>query len=187
MHPHRTQYSDDVYYFHLRGLRERFWNFRHQIIVVTTSSGQIIGAADWRRLGQGGQEKELWSIDPRNLVQPLIHAFHAILLQIWPNRAADPAKASFLDGAVASSESHWSGKRAECWDLHICGVDPDSQGEGVGRMLVQWGVTKAKEEGEGVVASVLCGEKNRNFYGKCGFGTEVVESGRKECIVLFTK
>jgi hypothetical protein len=68
MHPHRAQYPDDVYYFLLRGIRERFWDWRHQFIVATTTEEgeeKIVGAADWRRLGKGGERMELWRVDPR--------------------------------------------------------------------------------------------------------------------------
>jgi hypothetical protein len=68
MHPHRAQYPDDVYYFLLRGIRERFWDWRHQFIVATTTEEgeeKIVGAADWRRLGKGGERMELWRADPR--------------------------------------------------------------------------------------------------------------------------
>jgi hypothetical protein len=64
MHPHRIKYPDDVYWFLLRGIRERFWNWRHNFIVVTDDGGKVVGAADWRRLGKGGESRELWSGDP---------------------------------------------------------------------------------------------------------------------------
>lgn len=68
MHPHRQEHPEDVYWFLLRGLRERFWDWRHQFVVVTVQEdGQerIAGAADWRRLGEGGQRRELATADPR--------------------------------------------------------------------------------------------------------------------------
>jgi hypothetical protein len=68
MHPHRKQYPDDVYWFLLRGIRERFWDWRHQFMVVTVDEGsgeRVVGAADWRRLGKGGERTELWWMDPR--------------------------------------------------------------------------------------------------------------------------
>jgi hypothetical protein len=64
MHPHRNNCPDDVYWFLLRGIRERFWDWRHQFIVVT-EDGKVVGAADWRRLGRGGEDKELGGADPR--------------------------------------------------------------------------------------------------------------------------
>lgn len=65
MHPHRNEYPEDVYWFLFRGIRERFWDWRHQFIVVVTNGDEIVGAADWRRLGKGGEARELWNVDPR--------------------------------------------------------------------------------------------------------------------------
>ncbi|KAL5119227.1 hypothetical protein ACEQ8H_002938 [Pleosporales sp. CAS-2024a] len=189
MHLHRAQYPDDVYWFMIRGIRERLWDWRHHFIVVTTSEASkekvVVGAADWRRLGRGGERRELWRIDPRNLVKPLLKAYHSISLYLFPNRAADPSRSSFLDNAVSDSEKYWTGDRAECWDLYVCGVDPEFHGRGVGKMLAQWGVEEAKKEGRDVVASVLCGEKNFGFYAKAGMGVRV--GGGEHGIALFTR
>ncbi|KAH5345296.1 hypothetical protein HBI38_149030 [Parastagonospora nodorum] len=185
MHPHRSQYPDDVYWFLLRGVRERFWDWRHQFIVVTANEGgkeKVVGAANWRRLGRGGERMELGRVDPRNLIAPILRSYHTISLFIFPNRAADPSRISFLDNAVADSKRYWTGDRAECWDLFVCGVDPEFQGKGVGRLLAQWGVGR---EGEDVVASVLCGEKNRGFYGKAGMKVQV--GGSENGIALFSR
>lgn len=120
-----------------------------------------------------------------NAIKPLLHAYHSLSLLVFPNRAADPSRSSFLEDAVANSEKHWTGERAECWDLHVCGVHPDFQGKGVGKLLAQWGVHEAQREGDDVVASVICGEKNRGFYGKAGMGVQV--SKGDSGIVLFSK
>jgi GNAT superfamily N-acetyltransferase len=132
----------------------------------------------------GYQAKQLMC-GPGNIIEPLLKTYHSVSLRVFPNRAADPARSSWLDVAVANSEKYWTGDRAECWDLHVCGVDPEFQGKGVGRLLVQWGVGEAGKEGESVVASVLCGEKNRGFYGKAGMGVQV--GGGNEGIALFTR
>ena len=50
---------------------------------------------------------------------------------------------------------------------------------------MRWGVAQAESEGDGVVASVLCGEKNRGFYGKGGLTVQV--GGSENGIALFTK
>lgn len=65
MHPHRDKYPDDVYWFLLRGIRERFWDWKHQFVVVVVEGERVIGAADWRRLGKGGEERGLGFVDPR--------------------------------------------------------------------------------------------------------------------------
>jgi hypothetical protein len=72
MHPHRKDYPDDVYWFLLRGVRERFWDWRHQFVVVTNDE-KVVGAADWRRLGKGGEGKDLGRADPRmSSAKPLV-------------------------------------------------------------------------------------------------------------------
>ncbi|KAI8943865.1 hypothetical protein NX059_001837 [Plenodomus lindquistii] len=193
MHPNREEFPKDVYWFLLRGIREHFWNWRHNLLVVTTFETDdkghikevIAGAADWRRLGDGGARRELWRVDPRNLIAPFLHAYHRLSLFVFPDRAADPAQSSWLHDAVAASEQYWTGPRSECWDLHICGVHPNFQGQGVGRLLARWGVEQAAKEGDGVVASVLCGEKNRGFYAKAGLGCQVGKS--EGGLALFTK
>lgn len=69
MHPNRRQYPEHVYWFLLRGVRERFWDWRHQFMVVVMKDSHdkevVIGAADWRRLGDGGVRRELFRLDPR--------------------------------------------------------------------------------------------------------------------------
>jgi GNAT superfamily N-acetyltransferase len=123
-----------------------------------------------------------------NLISPVLNTYHNLSLRLFPNRAADPSRSSFLDSAVAESERYWTGDRAECWDLHVCGVHPDYQGKGVGKALAQWGVQEAEVEGGNVCASVLCGEKNRGFYGKVGLRVQVGgREGKGGGIALFTQ
>lgn len=89
MHPHRDQHPEDVYWFLLRGLRERFWDWRHQFVVATVEEdGQerIAGAADWRRLGEGGKRRDLASVDPRKFCRSLSQTvpYAARHLGKWP-------------------------------------------------------------------------------------------------------
>lgn len=69
MHPHRHKYPMDVYWFLLRGVRERYWDWRHQFMVVVAKDEKdrevVVGAADWRRLGEKGRQRELYRLDPR--------------------------------------------------------------------------------------------------------------------------
>ena len=80
MHPNRRQFPEHVYWFLLRGVRERFWDWRHQFMVVVTKDSQnkevVVGAADWRRLGNGGVRRELFRLDPREDT-------HDCFIELW--------------------------------------------------------------------------------------------------------
>ncbi|KAF2203203.1 hypothetical protein GQ43DRAFT_279302 [Delitschia confertaspora ATCC 74209] len=170
MHPNRKQYPEDVYYFLLRGIRERFFDWTHQFVVAVIKDGngeKVVGAADWRRLGEGGRARELSRVDPRNLLAPTLSLINKLSLFLYPNRAADPTRTAFLTSAVEDSKRFWTGERAECWDLYVCGVHPEWQSKGVGLKLVGWGTERADEEA--VVCSVITGDSKRGFYGRKGF------------------
>ncbi|KAB5549455.1 acyl-CoA N-acyltransferase [Coniochaeta sp. 2T2.1] len=166
MHPFRKEYPDDVYYFLLRGIRERYFDWSHRFVVATVND-RVVGAAEWRRLGSDTNALQLWRFDPRNIISPAISLWNSLSLKLYPNRAADPTRSSYLDAAVEGSTHHWTGGRAECWDLHICGVHPEWQGKGVGKKVVAWGTARADEEG--VCCSVITGETKRAFYARSGF------------------
>lgn len=83
MHPHRDEYPDDVYWFLLQGVRERFWDWRHHFIVVT-DDGKVVGAADWRRLGRGGEEMELGRVDPRRSSAAHFTAYERVIWLTLP-------------------------------------------------------------------------------------------------------
>jgi hypothetical protein len=78
MHPYRKDYPDHVYWFLLRGIRERYWDWRHQFLVVTDDE-KVVGAADWRRLGKGGEAKELGKADPRMFIAKLLEADEGVI------------------------------------------------------------------------------------------------------------
>ena len=81
-----------------------------------------------------------------SLIAPSISLYHKAMLQIFPNRAADPSRASILNTAVANAASYWTGEHADCWDLYVCGVHPDYQGKGIGRALLSEAVRYAAGE-----------------------------------------
>jgi GNAT superfamily N-acetyltransferase len=91
---------------------------------------------------------------------------------MWPNRAADPTKATILQDSWPLISHYWEGSRKEGWYLDLCAVHPEFQGKGCGRELVEWGVDAAAREG--VVASVISAAGKERFYGRFGF----VEVGR---------
>lgn len=72
----------------------------------------------------------------------------------------------------------WSGSRAESWYLEFLAVDPQYQGQGHGRKLVEWGLDLAEKEG--VCASVLSADGKEEFYRKCGFDLQEGRAGDGE-------
>lgn len=93
MHPHRKQHPEDVYWFLLRGIRERFWDWRHQFVVVTAvdedGKERVAGAADWRRLGEGGRRRELARVDPRECCCSLsLHCTRKTLEDVYAQHVA---------------------------------------------------------------------------------------------------
>jgi GNAT superfamily N-acetyltransferase len=61
--------------------------------------------------------------------------------------------------------------RLNRWSLVTLAVLPEYQNAGVGRELVAWGLTRAKQEG--ITADVHAAADKDRFYQRCGF-TEVV-------------
>jgi len=70
MHPYRQEHPEDVYYFLLRGTRERYFDWTHRFVVATVGE-RVVGAADWRRLGTDGNGLQLSTLDPR-MLEPAI-------------------------------------------------------------------------------------------------------------------
>lgn len=89
---------------------------------------------------------------------------HALL---WPNRACDPEKEDIIQRAHPFIDRAWTGERNESWYLDLLAVHPDHQGKGIGRRLVQWGLSRAEEEG--ICASVISAKGKDAFYQKCGY------------------
>lgn len=61
----------------------------------------------------------------------------------------------------------WEGPRADAYDLQCLGTDPACHGQGIGRLLVAWGLERA--DTQGLAASVVSAWGKENFYLKCGY------------------
>ncbi|KAI5857482.1 acyl-CoA N-acyltransferase [Durotheca rogersii] len=87
----------------------------------------------------------------------------------WPE-GGDVVFAELFFGMVKTKHDEIMGERPH-WYLEILGVRKEYQGRGVGRRLVEWGVSKADEDGvEGFLAASPFGF---HLYAKYGF--EIVE------------
>jgi GNAT superfamily N-acetyltransferase len=193
IHPHRNKYPQDTDYYWLRRGRVHYWDPSRRWLVATvrdaaTGREEIVGQAQWERLGEGARRLGYGWFDPREslqgslsaeespsancfyasgrLLSPITAAIERINALIWPNRAADPAKEDIIERSGPFMEHLWSGDRAESWYLEFIAVRPDYQGSGVGRKLLQWGLDKAEEGG--VCMSLVSAPGKDAFYIKAG-------------------
>lgn len=112
------------------------------------------------------------------LIQPAVWLAVRLTSLIRPNRAADPKNEDILERGIPFFAPVWSGHRSESWLLEMLAVDPDYQGQGCGRALVQWGLDLAEKEG--VCASVISADGKEGFYRKCGFDVQEGHGGQGE-------
>lgn len=56
---------------------------------------------------------------------------------------------------------------AECWYLHLLGVDPKAQKMGIGRKLLQWGIDRSEEEN--ISTCLEASMAGQPLYEKLGF------------------
>ena len=172
IHPHRHEFPDDVSVFWREQLRADWSEPRNRIIVAvappqpsgaadTTVSAdeQIVGLAIWQRQGDDA------AADKVRAEWEAPGAFPPVTTTL--NRALAPENRDILDRAMPFCKDLWAGDRAQTWYLALCCVDPDVSGRGAGRALVEWGLSRARDEG--VCASVTASEGNEGFYLKCGF------------------
>jgi GNAT superfamily N-acetyltransferase len=177
MHPNRGLYPDDVEIFWHETLRRDWASSRNRVFVVVSPSSaeqpeeQVIGAAIWQRQGDDLHAQKIINehIDP-----------HPLFPSLTPqeNRAADPTKKNILAESVKYTQHYWSGSHSENWFLSLCAVDPAFAGRGYGRLLVKWGLDRAREEG--VDASVMSSEGTNSFYLRCGFDEVVGNANEGE-------
>jgi ribosomal protein S18 acetylase RimI-like enzyme len=192
IHPHRAQFPDDVSLYWREWLRTDWQNARNRLIVAVAPSSPangsetILGLAIWQRQGDdaGGQKIQTEHRAPG--------AFSPAESRV--SRALDPVCKDILHRAAPFSAHLWADDRAQTWYLVLCCVDPEAERRGAGRVLVEWGLRRASEEG--VCASVIASEGNAPFYIKCGYdkvvgnacegiGNPMGEAGTKGGDVLF--
>lgn len=65
---------------------------------------------------------------------------------MFKNKAEDPGAFESMVGGMADAKTKRLAGRP-CWFLHVLGVDPDYQRQGIGRVLVKVGMDFAEKEG----------------------------------------
>lgn len=171
MHPHRKEYPNDMQLFFLRLLREMYYCSADDHILLATAgtTARIVGVAIWTRKRGSKWMGDRTRLDPFDRI--VTRAKNAVSSFFYPDRAADPTRLDVLERMEPFTAHLWKGTRAESWYLDLLGVEPDEQGQGYGREMVQWGFERAKEEGIG--CSVTAADGKERFYERCGFDVKV--------------
>jgi GNAT superfamily N-acetyltransferase len=128
----------------------------------------IVGLAIWERQGDNN--------DTHTSMEDSFYSGPWPALETTQNRALDASKRTILQELEEFSLQYWSGSRSTNWYLNLCCVDPDFQQRGCGRLLVNWGLDRASQEG--VYASVIASDGSADFYLKSGFDAVVGNAGR---------
>jgi GNAT superfamily N-acetyltransferase len=171
MHPKRKDYPEDFYLYFLRQLRIGYVSGPRDKILVAYKTGEdgagerITGVAHWIRMTAKSSQSLYTSTAMR-----LMHAYNYLESLAYPNRAADPSRLGMLGESAPYYQHRWTGTRGEVWMLSHLAVDPKSEGQGVGRILVNWGFDQAREEGVG--CTVISAAGKDGFYRKCGFDVD---------------
>jgi GNAT superfamily N-acetyltransferase len=160
-HPYRAQFPDDMHLFFLQKLRVDWARTSPSDLQILPTT--ITGVAIWSR------KRATPSPDSPAVVAKVkeMEAINAAEAAQHPNRAAEVKNQGILAAAEKFIEHHWSGSRAECWDLGLLGVDPAQGGHGYGKVLVKYGLEVARKEG--VCASVISALGRESFYTSLGF------------------
>jgi len=167
-HPRRAEFPDDMHLFFLQKLRVDWArtstpDLRISLSHPPSDPTNITGVAIWAR------KRATPKADSPSVAAKVkeMEALNAAEAAQTPNRAAEVKNQGILAAAEKFIEHHWSGSRAECWDLGLLGVDPTQGGHGYGKLLVRHGLEIARAEG--VCASVISALGRESFYTSLGF------------------
>ena len=132
---------------------------------VVDDSGSIVSVARWHWYPNGySYKKEAhWETYPQ-----------ASLSEPWAKRFNIPMN-NFILGSRDAARDDWIKKDRPCWILMHMVTRPSQRGKGAARLLIQWGIERAKKTGAS--AYLEAGVMGRPIYEKMGFQQvgEVVE------------
>ncbi|GAD96877.1 hypothetical protein FG00117.1 [Paecilomyces variotii No. 5] len=171
--PHRREHPDDYRLQFARMMRSYMYKRGHRVrVAVDSATSRVVGVASWERQGRRPSSKSTTDDESRNPVCMLfkrfsIQSLDAVARIIHPDRSVSVENKRVFDAEVSNYKHYWSGPRAETWYLSFLAVDPDYQGCGVGRALVQEGIRWG--EIDEVCVSLISTECGDGFYRKLGF------------------
>ncbi|ETN38034.1 uncharacterized protein HMPREF1541_07657 [Cyphellophora europaea CBS 101466] len=195
IHPQRYQYPNDSNQYWLSRNLVSHFDYAHVFLLACLRDEQgrekIVGQAHWSRIGLNDDENRRtgWGLrwwDPRQVLKPLVSQLIRLANLFWTNRAADPEREGIVERSYGYIDHVWDPVKSRCPSLYLesMAVDPQWQGRGIGKLLVQRGISMAEKEG--ISASVISADGKEGFYQKCGFETGPVgRSGEGQGNPLF--
>ncbi|KAH0610492.1 uncharacterized protein H6S33_012019 [Morchella sextelata] len=186
LYPRRREFYDD--YLHSwelklqKGILSDIVYLAVETDITDESTGrskkEIVGWAAWERMGTSAEAERIRAegqgvlkrLEHRLLtltntyVSPLIR----FVLRTPDDRSADAAALAKLEAShPAFLAEMFSGIYTEHWHVLMLAVDPKWQRNGIGQMLVRWGLERAQKEG--VCVGLEASDPGAPMYLKLGF------------------
>jgi len=144
--PRQHEYATDYYLWRLNIVRQRFATPDLRTIVAEDSTtGAILGQASWAVEGANTALYKRWTSESTWLdwlEDKLIWAE-----KCWSRYVTDRSvDYAFLDGFMAAFQGTAREVRPACLHCHLIVIDPETQGKGLGRTLIDWGKELAVKE-----------------------------------------
>lgn len=178
LHPRRAQYPEDMTLYANRLFHARYWGDEEQILLVAvdSSTSSIKGFAWFRRpwADPHARAAHEGSFTLRAWIKPIVNFRRQVEEYIWPVRCSDPSAADIFSEMHDSVEAKLEAedpnppRRKEAWYLSTLGVDPETQGRGIGGLLVR-SALKDVIDVEGAACWLVGLKDVEPFYEKFGF------------------
>lgn len=166
--PGQDKYPLNYYNWRLNIIRQRFATpDLRTIIAEDSSTGQILGQASWAIEGSDTPLYKSWVGETSSWAQ-WIELKTVLAEKKWARYVKDRCiDYEFLDRFMAAFLGSDRAVRPACLHCHLIVVDPDAQGRGVGKLLMDWGKELVvKEDLPLFLESNL---EATGFYEKSGF------------------
>ena len=145
--PRQQEHATDYYLWRRNIVRQRFATPELRTIVAEDpSTGKLLGQASWAVEGSDTALHKKW-VAESSTVMTWLEAKLIEAEKMWCRYVTDKSvDYAFLDGFMAAFLGTARAVRPACLHLHLIVIDPDAQGKGVGRKLLDRGKELAVKE-----------------------------------------
>lgn len=172
--PHRNQHRSDYERRFRQRMQARFVNPKSLSIVAVLASAPSHPVAYAQFVCTGDNPPVQRHISHRDTYQLRILSWyywaqHRIADYFWPDRSADPKAVQEFDAWGLQDEiKHWSApERANRWHAQSVVVAPEWQRKGVGKMLMDFILERARDDG--MVVGLEASPEGEKLYSALGF------------------